>query len=101
MFDIRFLDQVAIRVADIGLSVKWYEEVLGMTKYSFKAWGSFPVFMLKGKCGVAIFPSDPSLPAIGKGNKGAKIDHFAFNRDRENFERAKAHCEKIGIDFYM
>ena len=56
-FEIRFLDHVAIRVADIEISAKWYEDVLGLKKYELKEWGAVPVFMLANKTGLALFPA--------------------------------------------
>jgi len=99
MIDLRFLDHVAIRAADMEKSANWYAETLGLKRYTFEEWGSFPIFMMAGKCGVAIFPADVSLAAIGKEYKGAKIDHFAFNVDRENFEKAKSRYEQLGLEF--
>ena len=99
MFKINHLDHVAIYVADMEKSAAWYEKTLGLKKYKVKKWGDFPIFMLAGKCGVAIFPADVSLPPIGRSYKGAKIDHFAFNVDRSEFEKAKAHYENIGVKY--
>ncbi len=99
MINLRFLDHVAIRAVDMEKSAKWYEETLGLKRYTFKEWGAFPIFLMSGKCGVAIFPADASLPAIGKEYKGAKIDHFAFNVDRENFEKAKERYDELRLDY--
>ncbi len=54
-FSLNFLDHVAIRVKDIELSVKWYQTVLNLKKYQLAEWGDFPIFMLSGKTGVALF----------------------------------------------
>ena len=54
-FEIDFLDHVAIRVSDMEVSVRWYERVLGLKKYQFDAWGTYPIFMMAGKTGIAIF----------------------------------------------
>jgi catechol 2,3-dioxygenase-like lactoylglutathione lyase family enzyme len=43
---IEFLDHVAIRVADIEASAKWYEKVLGLKRYQLPEWGDFPIFLL-------------------------------------------------------
>lgn len=99
MINLQFLDHVAIRAADLEKSAAWYEKVLGLKRYTFKEWGAFPIFMLSGKCGVAIFPADTSLPAITKEYKGAKIDHFAFNVDHENFENAKIKYDELELEY--
>lgn len=57
-FKIEFLDHVALRVEDLGASVRWYQEVMGLTPYRLPEWGDYPVFMLSGKTGVALFPAE-------------------------------------------
>ena len=56
-FDISFLDHVAIRVTDLDRSATWYEQTLGLQRYQLPEWGLFPIFMLSGKTGVALFPT--------------------------------------------
>jgi len=63
-FQINGLDHVAIRVIDLDAAAAWYEKVLGLRKYKLPEWGDFPVFMLAGKVGVALFPADTSDSAI-------------------------------------
>lgn len=99
MIHLRFLDHVSIRVADLEQSAKWYETVLGMKRHVFPEWGAFPIFMLAGKCGIAIFPAHPAHPGTEERFKGVKIDHFAFNVDRENFEKARQRYESLGIEY--
>lgn len=97
-FELSYLDHVAIRVKDMAASVRWYERVLGMKKYQLEAWGPFPIFMLSGKSGVAIFPArqaDPEIPV----SKNVKIDHFAFNVSNVHFENAQAHFNANTIPF--
>lgn len=56
-FEIDFLDHVAIRVKDLEVSARWYEEVLGLKRYELTQWKPFPLFLLAGKTGVALFPA--------------------------------------------
>lgn len=98
-FQIDFLDHVAIRVKDMEVSINWYEEVLGLKKYKLPEWGAFPVFMLSGKTGVAIFPANTDHPEIPVASKNVKIDHFAFNVNRENYDLAKKHFDQLGINY--
>ncbi|MCR9248847.1 MAG: VOC family protein [bacterium] len=98
-FKIDFLDHVAIRVKEMEVSIKWYEEVLGLKKYKLPEWGAFPVFMLSGKTGVAIFPANTDHPEIDVASKNVKIDHFAFNVSRENYDLAKKHFDQHGINY--
>ncbi|WP_338794096.1 VOC family protein [Bernardetia sp. MNP-M8] len=98
-FEIDFLDHVAIRVKDIEASIKWYEKVLGLKKYQLKEWGGFPVFMLANKSGIALFPANTKDSLLDSESKNVKIDHFAFNVNTENFEKAKVRYQNLGLDF--
>jgi catechol 2,3-dioxygenase-like lactoylglutathione lyase family enzyme len=98
-FNINFLDHVAIRVKDIDISVEWYEKVIGLKKCLLPEWKNYPVLMLAGKSGIAIFPANMSDPSLNKHSRNIKIDHFAFNVSNEDFEKAKRHYEKIEQEF--
>ena len=88
-FKIQFLDHVALKVKDLEQSAEWYEKVLGLKRYSIPEWKPFPVFLLSGKTGVALFPAgEGTEPAAIKG-QGPIIDHFAFQVSLEDFENAK------------
>ena len=96
---IDFLDHVAIRVKDLEKSAAWYEKVLGLKKYKLPAWGDFPIFMLAGKSGIALFPANESDTLLDPQSKNIKIDHFAFNVNKENFEKAKQRYSQLGLVF--
>ncbi len=97
-FEIKCLDHVAIRVKDISTTVAWYEKVLGLQVRRYEEWGDFPIFMLNGETGIAIFPS--SAPARTERNaKHIRIDHFAFRVSLENLEKAKEHLTNLNIEY--
>lgn len=96
---LEFLDHVAIRVADMEASAEWYQNVLGLKRYQLPEWGEFPIFLLSGKTGIALFPADPKDPELDAASRNVKIDHFAFNVTRENFEKAKKRYAELNLDF--
>lgn len=98
-FKIRALDHVAIRVKDFASSIAWYEKVLGLKKYQLKKWDPYPIFLMTGRCGVALFPAENSELALDPNSKHTKIDHFAFNVDRDNYDKAKEQFNKMEISF--
>lgn len=97
-FEIDFLDHVAIRVRDLEVSAVWYEKVLGLKRQLFPEWGGFPIFLLSGKTGIAIFPANMNDPQLDQESKNVKIDHFAFNVTNANFEAAKMRYRELGLD---
>tara|TARA_R110002049_G_scaffold68949_8_gene178664 strand:- start:3555 stop:4016 length:462 start_codon:yes stop_codon:yes gene_type:complete len=97
--EINFLDHVAIRVNDIDASAAWYEEVLGLTKYQLPEWGDFPIFLFADKSGVALFPKKSGKKDRGINSKINAVDHFAFNVNKENFEKAKKRYLELKLDF--
>lgn len=98
-FKIDFLDHVAIRVKDLEVSAGWYKKVLGLKAYQFKEWGPFPIFLLAGKTGVALFPARTNDPVLNPQSRNVKIDHFAFNVTNENFEKAIRKMEHLEEPF--
>ncbi len=98
---IDFLDHVAIRVKDLEVSVQWYHKVLGLKKYQLPEWGESPIFMLAGKSGIALFPANMNDPKLDLSSRNVKIDHFAFNVNRENFNRAKQRYEELDLEFSL
>jgi len=97
--EIEFLDHVAIRVADMEASAIWYEKVLGLKRYKLREWGDFPIFLLSGKSGIALFPADTTDTKLEPTSKNIKIDHFAFNVTNENFEKAKKRYNELNLEF--
>jgi len=98
-FKLDFLDHVAINVKDLDASVAWYERVLGLKRYQLEKWGEFPIFMLSGKTGVALFPANMNEPKLDATSNTIKIDHFAFQVSQEAFAKAKQHYETLGLTF--
>lgn len=98
-FNINFLDHVAIYVEDMNISIKWYSKVLGLKKYRLEKWGDFPIFMLAGKSGIALFPANTEDEKINQTSRNVCIDHFAFNVSNEDFIIAQNYFKSINIPF--
>ncbi len=99
MIAIEYLDHVAIRAQDIHKSAEWYETVLGLKKVQVKEWGEYPIFMLAGATGIALFPPKVQTATNLPGKAAIFIDHFAFRVSGENFEKAKTHFDNLGIAY--
>lgn len=98
-FKLNFLDHVAIRVKNIDAAAAWYERVLGLKRYRLEKWGDFPIFMLSGKTGIALFPANTKDPILEATSKNIKIDHFAFNVSNDAFKKARQHYEALGLEY--
>lgn len=92
---LNFLDHVAITVRDLERSAQWYASVLNLKRYELEAWGKFPIFMLSGKTGVALFPAKAGPNTVPE----VRIHHFAFNVDALNFQLARQRYEQLQIDY--
>lgn len=97
--EIAFLDHVAIRVKELEVSARWYEQVLGLKRYQLPEWGAFPIFLLAGKSGVALFPAHDADPVQDATSRNVKIDHFAFQVSREQFKNAIKRYEALNLEF--
>lgn len=95
---LEFLDHVGICVKDIEVSANWYQSVLGLKRFTFDKWGPFPIFMLSGKSGIAIFPANGDVEQ-NSSSPPISIDHFAFNVNKENFDLARQNLTKLNIEF--
>ena len=55
--------------------------------------------MLSGKSGIALLPANLDDSEFDKTSKNVKIDHFAFNVSRDNFEKAKNRYTALNLKF--
>jgi catechol 2,3-dioxygenase-like lactoylglutathione lyase family enzyme len=88
------LDHVAIAVADVERSQRFYADILGLER-AHEAW-DVPVVMAANGTGVAIF--DKRLHSgEGEGQPDVRILHIAFRLDRDGFERAREELAAQGL----
>lgn len=91
------LDHVAIAVADVARSRRFYADVLGLERVH-EAW-DVPVVMAAGGTGVAIFDRDLHPGAAeGAESPATRILHIAFRVDREGLERARGELAERGLE---
>jgi catechol-2,3-dioxygenase len=87
------LDHVALSVADLERSERFYGELLGLEP-TYEQWHE-PKFMVAEGSGLALFRTEEA----GGDHPGPKVLHVAFRVDRESFETAQQTLKKREIDF--
>jgi catechol 2,3-dioxygenase-like lactoylglutathione lyase family enzyme len=92
------LDHVAIGVADVERSRRFYVEVLGLERVH-EAW-DVPVVMAARGTGVAIFSHElhPSSAPARAEAPAVRILHIAFRVDRAGFEQARSALAEAGLE---
>ena len=98
---VNYLYHVAISVTDVEKSAEWYENVIGLRRHIVPEWGGYPVMMLSGKTGLAIFPIKSKEKKSSQVFEEIRIKHFAFNVDKLNFELAKERFKSLEIPFSL
>lgn len=99
-FQLNYLDHVAIRVSDLQASADWYEKVLGLKRVHPKAWRPFPILLLTGSSGVALFPKNKKTEEEECIQSNCRtIDHFAFRVSNTGFEAAKKWLNNLHIEY--
>jgi len=98
-FKLDKLDHVAITVRDVGRSVKWYQDVLGLRRAHADQWGGIPSFVVAGDTGLALFPAKGAGSQAPSGPGARRVDHIAFRASRENFDRARTELGAKGVTF--
>lgn len=101
MFNIKQLDHVAIAVRDVEQSARWYQENLGLERVRHESWGNYPVMIMANETGIALFPAKTENPSPLPEGDFIVAKHFAFNLDKENFEKAKQYLKDKGVYYYF
>ena len=91
------IDHVALTVRDIGRSIAWYQDVLGLERRYEAIWGDFPAVLGAGTTALALFPAPVPNPSPPPGHDVLSIRHIAFRVDRAGFEQARRELEERGL----
>lgn len=92
---LEFLDHVAISVQDPDASAQWYEKVLGLSRVQPEEWSLFPIMVLAGDSGIALF-SNAGRPVSEESKKSF---HFAFRVENDGLEAIKLRLKENDISF--
>jgi catechol 2,3-dioxygenase-like lactoylglutathione lyase family enzyme len=87
------LDHVALSVADLERSERFYGDLLGLER-TYEQWHE-PKFMVTDGSGLALFRSEDA----GGDHPGPQVLHVAFRVDRAAFEAAQDALRSRDIDF--
>jgi catechol 2,3-dioxygenase-like lactoylglutathione lyase family enzyme len=102
MFAAERLDHVGFTARDLESLAEWYRTVFGMQRVHEDVWpdvgeghplvlcaGSVCIALFRAREGVAPRPAEPADPN----------EHLAIALDPDNFERARAHLDALGIAY--
>ena len=92
------IDHVALGVRDVESAAKWYIDVLGFERRYDDVWNGYPVFVMKGNTGLALFPADQAR-STSSPRREAGMRHLAFRANRKNFLAAQEELKRRGIEF--
>jgi catechol 2,3-dioxygenase-like lactoylglutathione lyase family enzyme len=97
-FDNQGLDHVAIAVADVERSQRFYEAVLGLERMH-EEWDT-PIVLAANGSGLALFHRDlhPSTTPDDIEPPAVRILHIAFRLGRTGFDEAHAALDKQGVE---
>jgi catechol 2,3-dioxygenase-like lactoylglutathione lyase family enzyme len=93
------IDHVALAVRDVEAAAKWYIDVLGFERRYDDVWNGYPVFVVKGNTGLALFPPRGGTGSTPATTPAIRILHLAFRANRKNFLAAQEELKRRGIEF--
>ncbi len=99
MIQLQHIDHVAIKASDPERSARWYNAVLGLVRIHVPEWTPYPIMMMTGDQGIAIFPVKQDEDGQPNPTTPVRIDHIAFQVDANNFLLAQTHLKDLDIPF--
>ena len=101
MFELEGLDHVALGVRDVERSADWYVEVLGFERRYQGMWNGVPVFVVRDKTAIALFPAGTDQANPSRSRPRNSMLHLALRADRKNFVAAQRDLTSRGIAFHF
>ena len=101
MFELEGLDHVALGVRDVERSADWYVEVLGFERRYQGMWNGVPVFVVRDKTAIALFPAKTDEANASQSRPRNGMLHLALRADRKNFVAAQSDLTRRGIAFHF
>ena len=74
---------------------------MGLRIVKVAKWDPYPIIIIAGKTGIALFPANLENPELDPSSRNVKIDHYAFNVSNENFKKALKHYHLLGLDYQV
>jgi catechol 2,3-dioxygenase-like lactoylglutathione lyase family enzyme len=101
MFELEGLDHVALGVRDVERSADWYVEVLGFERRYQGMWNGVPVFVVRDKTAIALFPTGSDEGNAARSRPRSGMLHLAMRANRKNFVAAQRDLTSRGIAFHF
>jgi catechol 2,3-dioxygenase-like lactoylglutathione lyase family enzyme len=101
MFELEGLDHVALGVRDVERSAEWYVEVLGFERRYEGMWNGVPVFVVRDKTAIALFPAGTDEASASRSRPREGMLHLAMRANRKNFIAAQRDLTSRGIAFHF
>ncbi len=101
MFELEGLDHVALGVRDVERSADWYVEVLGFERRYQGMWNGVPVFVVRDKTAIALFPAGTGETGAARSRPREGMLHLAMRANRKNFVEAQSDLTSRGIAFHF
>ena len=100
VFTLQQIDHVALTVADLGKSIAWYQDVLGLERCYREAWGDCPAMLCAGSTCIALFPlRSAEASASISGAAQPTMCHLAFRSTYADLLEAEKNLQERGIPF--